>query len=69
MKTLNPLPIVGKAWQFSQGDRVRIRHTPDWATAVVLDRVPGLSFPHYEVLDDEGYVVRVAQLELSRVKP
>jgi hypothetical protein len=63
------LPEVGRAWQFSEGDKVRIRHTPDWSSALVLRRIGGLPFPHYEVMDDEGYLVRVAQIELLRLRP
>jgi hypothetical protein len=69
MRTLNPVPLIHKCWQFHPGDKVRLRGKADDSSAVVLDRLPGLPFPHYEVMDDEGYVVRVAQLELTRIKP
>lgn len=58
-----------RSWQFSHGQKVRIRNTPEDATALVLRRLPGLPFPHYEVMDDDGFLIRVAQLELSRVRP
>lgn len=69
MTILDPVPLISKCWRFHPGDKVRLRGKADDSSAVVLDRLPGLPFPHYEVMDDEGYVVRVAQLELMRIRP
>jgi len=61
--------VVGKVWKFNEGSKVIIRGYDEGKTAIVVRRLPDHAFPHYEVMDDDGTMLRIAQLELAKVKP
>lgn len=56
-------------WKFNEGSRVWIRGYPEGCVAVVVRRIPGNVFPHYEVMDDDGTMLITPQLNLLRVRP
>ena len=66
---VSSLGTVGKAWKFNEGSRVWIRGYPEGCVAVVVRRIPGNVFPHYEVMDDDGTMLITPQLNLLRVRP
>jgi hypothetical protein len=66
---ISPLGSVGKMWKFNEGSRVWIRGYPEGCVAVVVRRVAGNVFPHYEVMDDDGTMLITPQLNLVRVRP
>jgi hypothetical protein len=66
---MSALDTAGKMWQFNEGTKVRIRGYDEGKSAIVVRRLAGHPFPHYEVMDDDGTMLRIAQLELIPVRP
>lgn len=50
-------------WKFNPGDHLYARDL--LGSVVVVERVAGLAWPHYTVMNDEGQTFGVSQLLLS----
>lgn len=60
---IQPRRALNSVWRFKPDDRVFVR---GWsAYGIILDRVAGLAWPHYRIMDAEGDVFQVSQLHLS----
>lgn len=58
-----PRRPLNSVWRFQPDDRVFVR---GWSSyGIILDRVVGLAWPHYRIMDAEGDVIQVSQLYLS----
>lgn len=52
-------------WRFSNGQTAHVRKWPQGATVIVINRVPGMGWPHYTVKDLYGNSWVICQLYLS----
>jgi hypothetical protein len=59
--------LTSNKWKYDYGDRVRPRDKPDDAVWIVLRRLPGYVFPHYDLMDDDGNLWRMSQLSLIAI--
>lgn len=61
--TYAPRGVRAPMWKYQPGDSVYVR---DWiGSGLIVDRVPGLAWPHYTVMNSEGHLYRVSQILLS----
>ena len=54
-----------KVWRFHDGQTAYVRKWLLGATVIVISRVPGLAWPHYNVKDVYGNAWVIAQVDLS----
>jgi hypothetical protein len=54
-----------KLWRFYNGQTAYVRKWLPGATVIVIDRVPNLAWPHYNVMDRYGKSWIISQLDLS----
>ena len=52
-------------WRFSNGQTAYVRKWPQASTVIVINRVPDLAWPHYNVKDVYGNAWVIAQVDLS----
>jgi hypothetical protein len=52
-------------WRFSNGQTAYVRKWSQGATVIVINRVPGMGWPHYTVKDLYGNSWVICQLHLS----
>jgi hypothetical protein len=52
-------------WRFSNGQTAYVRKWPQGSTVIVINRVPGMGWPHYTVKDLYGNSWVICQLYLS----
>jgi hypothetical protein len=61
--TYAPRGVRTPMWQFQPGDRVYVR---DWiGSGLIMERVSGLAWPHYLIMNGEGHLYRVSQIMLA----
>lgn len=61
--TYRPRGVRTQVWKYQPGDSVYVR---DWiGSGLIVDRVAGLAWPHYTVMNGEGHLYRISQILLS----
>jgi hypothetical protein len=61
---MRAVALTSNKWKYDEGDRVRPRDKPEDPDWIVLRRLSGCVFPHYELMDDDGKLWHMSQLTL-----